>query len=256
MGFPLFKATSSFFLSSGMEIVAVDKSPSRLSLIDNEKIQTSADLPSHADILFLGIRPQDLPNLASKRLSAHIVVSMMAGVTVKAIEDMFPVANVVRIIPNTPCEFGVGITPIYAPRLDLLDQNTVILMAALSQAGSVLPLESEEMMDWATGVSAGGPAYIMCIADAMINASMSMGFSAAQARALVAETLAGSATLLMNTDKSPEQLANEVMTPNGTTERGVQALRENKLSDILAHALIAAGNRAKELSSIKVEAVQ
>ncbi len=255
MGFPLFKATNSFFLSSGMEIVVVDKSPERLSLIDNEKIQTSAALSGHSDIIFLGIRPQDLPNLVNEGLSAHIVVSMMAGVTVNAINDVFPMAKVVRIIPNTPCEFGVGITPIYAPGLDLLDQNTATMMAALSQAGSVLPLESEEMIDWATGVSAGGPAYVMCIADAMINASISMGFSPAQARALVAETLAGSATLLMNTDKTPEQLANEVMTPNGTTERGVKALRENKISDIFSEALRAAGSRAKELSSIKMEAV-
>ena len=256
MGFPLFKATSSFFHASGMKIIAVDKSAERLSLINNEKIQTSAALPDHSDILFLGIRPQDLPKLVNEGRSAHIVVSMMAGVTVNSIKDVFPMANVVRIIPNTPCEFGVGITPIYAPELDLLDQNTSTMMAALSQAGSVLPLESEEMIDWATGVSAGGPAYVMCIADAMINAGIKMGFTNAQARALVAETLAGSATLLMNTDKSPEQLANEVMTPNGTTERGVKTLRENKLSDILSEALVAAGSRAKEFSSIKMETVQ
>ena len=114
-----------------------------------------------------------------------------------------------------------------------------------------MPVEHEKMIDWATGISAGGPAYIMYIANAMIDAGCKMGFEPSQARSLVAHTLSGSSKLLLGTNKSPETLAQEVMTPQGTTEQGMCMLKANNVHTTIQKALMIASNKADQLSRIK-----
>ena len=127
------------------------------------------------------------------------------------------------------------------------------MLAALANAGPLLPVADEGMIDCATGLSAGGPAYVMQLADGMIEAAIALGFSPGEARALVANTILGSADLLLRTGKSPSELANEVMTPNGTTERGINILQKHGVKEIVGKAILAASNRAKDLSSLEME---
>ena len=93
----------------------------------------------------------------------------------------------------------------------------------------------------------------MYIAEAMISAAKKIGFSNADARSLIAHTFIGSGRLLLATSKTPNALAEEVMTPNGTTERGVRLLKQNNIFETLENALLAASARANELSKIDLE---
>ena len=219
-------------------------------MIDAAGVETTDILPSASTIAFLGVRPQDFNNLEKVTHTPDIVVSMMAGITQDAIRNIFPNARIVRIIPNTPCEFGVGITPLHSKNYDLSDEKTAALHMALSLCGPVFPVAEECMIDWATGISAGGPAYVMHIAEAMIKAAVEIGFSRPQARLLVAHTISGSAQMLLHGNASPLNLAWQVMTPNGTTERGVRILEENNVERALISALCAASSRAHELSTM------
>jgi len=251
MGFPVFKATVPYFLKS-WQVTVIDKSDERLKLVQTLGAVEVADTFSHkADILFLGIRPQDLANLAMQIRDAgtpapSLIVSMMAGVSCDEISQYFPASDVVRCMPNTPCEFGVGMTPIfYAAGLT---SNYTAFIESAQCLGELFFVESETAIDAATGISGGGPAYVMVMADAMIKASQALGFSYADAKRLVGKTLEGSGKLLQMSDKLPTQLAQDVMTPKGTTEQGVNELKKQGVETAIYDALLKASHKAVDMA--------
>lgn len=246
MGRPVFEATNRYFLGNGWRILAVDRDPEKL---EGLPAMTDARAPRHGTLAIVGIRPQDFPALREEAITAEVIVSMMAGISCDSLQAAFPDAQIIRIIPNTPCAFGVGLTPIYVrPRAKPSARISEIL-TGIGCMGPLLHVAQEDMIDKATGVSAGGPAYCMYVAGAMIAAAESMGFAPSDARLLVAQTLRGSAELLLRTDRAPEQLAREVMTPNGTTERGIEALCQHDVAKSIHEALLAASQRASDLSA-------
>ncbi len=248
MGFPVFQASHGYFLANKWAIFCIDRDENRLSKITHTSISKSKNLPNRLEILFLGVRPQDVREIAKTTSDPRVVISMVAGVTCNEINGIWPDSHVIRIIPNTPCEYGAGITPIFVNKISIDNIYFKTIVGALSGLGKIFFVSDENMIDCATGISAGGPAYFMYFAEAMIEASVSMGFSPAEARSLVAETIYGSGVLLKRTVKSTQILAKEVMTPNGTTERGVNKLREEELAEKLKGALNLASVRATELA--------
>lgn len=247
MGFPVFKATAPYFLKS-WDVTVIDKSEQRLQqarAIGDVKIEDS--LPSDVDILFLGVRPQDLPNISFGSSSPSLIVSMMAGVSCAEIKKYSPKSAVVRCMPNTPCEIGVGITPIYYTGEP--NSNYSSFIEAAQYLGELFFVGEEYLIDSATGISGGGPAYIMVIAEAMIKASEQLGFSYSDAKRLVGKTLEGSGKLLQLSDKLPETLAQDVMTPNGTTEQGVNELKEQNVDAAIYEALLKASHKAEDMSN-------
>ncbi len=247
MGFPVFKATAPYFLKS-WDVTVIDKSEQRLNqarTIGDIKIEDS--LPSDIDILFLGVRPQDLPNISLGTSSPSLIISMMAGVSCAEINKYSPKSAVVRCMPNTPCEIGVGITPIYYTGEP--NHNYSSFIESAQYLGELFFVGEEHLIDSATGISAGGPAYIMVIAEAMIKASEKLGFSYSDSKRLVGKTLEGSGKLLQLSDKLPETLAQDVMTPNGTTEQGVNELKKQNVDTAIYKALLKASHKAEDMSN-------
>ena len=253
MGFPVFKATAPYFLSS-WRVSVIDRNQERLAKAhDVGEISIDEKLSSHADILFLGIRPQDLANLAMQMRDdggrdPSLIVSMLAGVSCAEINQHFPGSEVVRCMPNTPCEFGVGMTPIFYA--GGLNPSYNAFIEAAQCMGELFFVESESAIDAATGISGGGPAYIMLMADAMIKASQALGFSYQEAKRLVAKTLEGSGKMLQLSEKLPAELAQDVMTPNGTTEQGVKTLKEQGVEIAFYDALLKASHKAVDMSDM------
>lgn len=247
---PVYISTHPYFIANEWRVVAVDLNQEKAISASSPGVEINQYPPEASTVIFLGIKPQDFSTL-KKNSKASVIVSMMAGLSIKTIRTIYPNAAIIRIIPNTPCAFGAGITPIYTEDIYFNDTYLAPILTALSRMGVILPVTKECMIDCATGISAGGPAYMMVIAEAMIETAKEMGFPAAEARQLVAHTLSGSAELLLRTSKTPDALAQEVMTPNGTTERGVKVLREHAVGDKLRSALHEASRRAKELSLYK-----
>lgn len=163
MGFPVYQATKNYFIENNWHIIAVDLDKNKLNKLQEEGIELrNTPLEKEkATITFIGIRPQDFHSFSNIIFDSDIVVSLMAGITCETIQKAFPRAKILRIIPNTPCEFGVGITPIYTSKIFGEDPLLVELYNALSGCGILMPVFQEKAIDWATGVSAGGPAYII-----------------------------------------------------------------------------------------------
>ena len=101
----------------------------------------------------------------------------------------------------------------------------------------------------ATAVSGSGPAYIFLVMEALIDVAVEIGLPRAMAEELVLHTVLGAARLAQQTAKCPKELREKVTSPGGTTEKGLLQLEEGDLRVLLARAVIAAYEKAKELGS-------
>jgi pyrroline-5-carboxylate reductase len=211
----------------------------------------SADeLLAGADTLVVAFKPQNLAD-ANPRLgeltAGRLVLSIVAGKRIARLQQVFPRArNLVRCMPNTPAQIGAGITAWCAQReLTAADRATVAtLLGALGKAVE-LP---EAQLDAVTGLSGSGPAYVFEFAAALRDAGIAAGLPAAAAEALAVETLLGSARLLEQRKLPPEQLRDEVVSPNGTTFAGLQRMKARDFRGIVKETVLAATARSEELS--------
>lgn len=204
------------------------------------------------DLVFLGVKPQTLPDLAQglkplieKRKDRICLVSMAAGVTCSRLSELFGDCKIIRIMPNTPVSIGEGVI------LYCLTQSAAeyedLLCDALSMAGTLHKID-EAIIDAATAVSGCGPAYVYMFIDALADGGVKCGLTREKAQLLAAQTLIGAAKLCIESDKQPSELRDEVCSPGGSTLRGVAALEQGDLNGIVISAVEAAYKRTRELS--------
>ena len=211
------------------------------------------DLPrllAPADIVVVAFKPQSLA-AADPRLAAltagKLVISLLAGKRLARLAQVFPSArNVVRTMPNTPAAIGAGITP-YCSLAPLAAADRAAVEAMLGALGQHLEL-AEEHLDAVTALSAGGPAFLFEFTAALREAGLAAGLPAEVAARLTTETIVGSAKLLAHTGAAPEALRDQVVSPNGTTFAGLQAMAARDFRGTVREAILAATRRAAELS--------
>jgi pyrroline-5-carboxylate reductase len=179
-----------------------------------------------------------------------LVVSVAAGITTAAMEEQLSGnAAVVRAMPNTPSVVGLGVTGISngsnvsAKQLDLA-------VELFSSVGKVLVVD-ESKIDALSTISGSGPAYVFYFAEKLITAAKSLGFSEQEASLMVKETFLGSATLLATSSSSPEELRQQVTSPNGTTMQATGRFDAADLERVFIESTEAALARAKELGRVK-----
>ncbi len=202
-------------------------------------------------LVVLAIKPQLLARIAAELaplLTAEpLVVSMLAGVRADSILGLFPGAAVVRIMPNMPARIGRGVSALYRGAAG--DGDVEAVEALLGAVGAIERLEDESRFDAVTAVSGSGPAFLFRFIEAMAAAAESVGLDADMARRLSLETIAGAAELARQSELSPAKLRQQVTSPNGTTEAGLDVLDgEGVLSSLLRTTVRAAAERSRELA--------
>ena len=173
---------------------------------------------SRADLLVLAHKPAQLEAISREIGAVPLVLSLLGGVTVAAIESVYPGARVVRAMPNTAVEVRRGVTCICGVEVRAVEE-------LLARVGTVVRL-AERLMDAATAVSGVAPAYVALIAEAWVDAAVGQGIPAAQAAELVADSLAGSAALLLAHHMDTLAVRRAVTSPGGMTARGLRALEQ------------------------------
>jgi pyrroline-5-carboxylate reductase len=156
---------------------------------------------------------------------------------------------VVRAMPNTPSVLGLGVTGISAGSNVSKDQLE-LAVKLFSSVGKVLVVD-ESKIDALSTISGSGPAYVFYFAEKLITAAKSLGFSDQEASLMVKETFLGSATLLATSSSSPEELRQQVSSPNGTTMQATGRFDKADLEKVFIEATEAALARAKELGKVK-----
>ncbi|SAI68915.1 pyrroline-5-carboxylate reductase [Bordetella ansorpii] len=233
------------------DVLAVDPDPKRRAVAANMGVNAT-DTPSRlgsSDIAVLAMPPQAFAAFAASQRAIHAtspVVSVMAGIRASALEAALATPQVIRAIPNTPSEFYEGMTVFYAP--PAASPDTIAAAGQIFETiGRVLHVQNEALLDPATALCGGGPAFVAYFAHALAQFATDAGFAPAQAAAMTAQVLRGTATLLERSAKPAMQLCQEVMTAGGTTERGIQVFERKMLGRIIYEALEKASARSAEL---------
>jgi len=198
----------------------------------------------------LCIKPQRLERvLADLRGVLHpdqLVISIVAGATIEHLADELGTAKVVRAMPNTPSQIGAGITA-WTCTVAVDEAERAHVRELLSALGRELFVETENMIDMATSLSATGPTYIFMVMEALTDAGVHLGFSRDIAKELVQETMLGSVKFAMESHKHPAELRNMVTSPGGTSAEAIYQMEKGTLRTVLSKAVYAAYKRAVEL---------
>jgi len=203
-----------------------------------------------ADIVVLSIKPQILSRVLAEVGGAirpdALVISIAAGVPISAIESRLSSgARVIRAMPNTPALVDAAATAIaggeHASESDMEDARKIF-----DSIGITVTLD-ESLLDAVTGLSGSGPAYVFLILEALSDAGVKVGLSRRTSQLLAAQTLLGSAKLLLETNEHPGKLKDMVTSPGGTAITGLHTLENGGVRTTLINAVEAATKRSKEL---------
>jgi pyrroline-5-carboxylate reductase len=213
--------------------------------------------PSPGDIgevaaLVLAVKPQTAPDVMALLKpyvgASTVVVSIMAGRTLRFLEQALPPAAMIRAMPNTPAAIGRGIT-VAVPNAKVSAGQRALVDALLSAVGKVEWIADEALMDAVTAVSGSGPAYVFLLAEAMARAGAAAGLPAELAETLARATVAGSGELLARSPLAAEKLRQNVTSPGGTTAAALDVLMgKDGLERLMSEAVAAATRRSRALA--------
>lgn len=204
-----------------------------------------------ADVIILGVKPLQVPALLAEikpALSAKkLILSIAAAVQTGAIEEgAGKGVAVIRAMPNTPAMLTAGMTA-YCRGKHVTDEQMKLANRIFQTVGRAVVVE-EKHMDAVTGLSGSGPAFYYIIIEALAEGGVNMGLPRDVATLLAAQTMFGSARMVLETGYHPAMLKDAVTTPAGSTVDGILALEEGGLRAALIQAVRKATLRAKELA--------
>ncbi len=205
------------------------------------------------DFIFLGVKPQvmgamlaDIAPVLAARKDPFVLVSMAAGVCIADIRKMaggdYPL---IRIMPNIPASVGSGVI-LYDITDNVAAEAVEAFRHAMQHAGLVDPLP-EKLIDAGSALSGCGPAFVSLFVEALADGAVACGLPRDKALAYAAQTVAGSAKMLLDTGMHPGQLKDAVCSPGGSTIMGVNALEEGGFRACAMDAVIAAYEKTLDL---------
>lgn len=205
---------------------------------------------AQSDILILAVKPQNMPELLGEIRSSlkphHLLISIAAGITLQQIAaTLGNSSRIIRVMPNTPCLVGASASA-FAASTAASEADIQLAERLLNTVGRVVQVP-EKLLDAVTGLSGSGPAYVAIMIEALADGGVRMGLPRDLASMLAAQTVFGSAKMLLETGMHPAQLKDLVASPAGTTIAGLHALEQGGFRAALMDAVEAATLRAIEL---------
>ena len=202
------------------------------------------------DIVVLCIKPQNLvevmAEIGGKLRPAQLVLSIIAGKNIGTVTSGLNHSRVVRAMPNTPAQIGMGVT-VWTATPEVSQQQKKQAASILGAMGKEVYVDDEKYIDMATAVSGSGPAYFFLMVESLVEAAVNIGLSPDVANELVLQTMLGAAHLIQKSGKPPAELRQIVTSRGGTTESALSQLQEGGFAELLTRAVNAAYKRAREL---------
>lgn len=253
-------------------LISDNYSPNHISVCEPDldkcnSLATSFGITTHqnphaaiqgAEVIVLCVKPQVAASVCRElkpllKPAAPLILSVMAGVTERSLFDWLGGPRpLVRAMPNTPVLVQSGAIGLHAGPSTEDDQRN--LAEEIMRAGGLTRwVRSEAELDIVTALSGSGPAYFFLFMESLEAAAVAEGLDPETARLLTIQTALGAARMAVESDESPHQLRERVTSPGGTTERAIAALESDGLSALAHRALVAARDRARELSDLLAE---
>jgi pyrroline-5-carboxylate reductase len=187
-----------------------------------------------------------LPEIRPALTPQHLLISVAAGVTLRQLEEgAGRELRWVRVIPNTPCLVGASASGI-CPGENTTAEDAALVDRLFNAVGRAVRVP-ESLLDAVTGLSASGPAFVYVVIEALSDGGVRMGLPRDVATTLAAQTVLGSARMVLETGLHPGALKDMVASPGGTTIAGLHALERGGLRAALIDAVEAAARRSTEL---------
>lgn len=204
----------------------------------------NAEVTDDSDIVIVCVKPRDAAAVCEQIAPAlradHVLISAVASVGTASLREWTGGrGSVVRVMPNTPARVASGMTVV--ARSAQCDPGLLARTQSLFDSFGRTLILDESMMDAVTAVSGCGPAFAFIAMEAMIDGAIALGIPYEHARVLVAQTMLGSAKLLLESDAHPGALKHEVTTPAGRTIRGIAEMEDAGVRSGMMRAVIAAG---------------
>jgi pyrroline-5-carboxylate reductase len=203
-----------------------------------------------ATVLVLAVKPDQVNDVLAEAkplfTEKHLLISIAAGVTLARMEAALPPgARIIRVMPNTPALVGASASA-FAAGKSATPADTQLAQKLFSSVGVAFQVK-ESLLDAVTGLSGSGPAYVFLMIEALSDGGVAAGLPRDIATRLAAQTLLGSAKLLLETGQHPGALKDMVTSPGGTTIDGLHELEKAGVRGALINAVRAATDKSKRL---------
>lgn len=237
---------------SEKEIIASAKTDRTRNKIEKElriqKADSNREVTEKADIVFLAVKPQFLEAVLEEIRDSvrkeQIFVSIAPGKTLLWLrEHLGEETKIIRTMPNTPAMVGEGMTGLCAN--DKVTEEEVEQVVRLCNSFGKTEVVPESLMDAVVGVSGSSPAYVFVMLEAMADAAVADGMPRAQAYKFAAQSVLGSAKLMLETGRHPGELKDMVCSPAGTTIEAVGVLEEKGFRSAVIEAQRACVRKAR-----------
>ena len=234
----------------------LEKSPEKVERLESLEIGQVLGTPGSyikdMDLIVLAVKPQDI-NVLFESIkefidSQQLILSIMAGVKIETITEGLNAPKVIRAMPNLPAQIGAGMT-VYTSSEEVTRIELVTVQNLLSASGKTIYVEREEMINAATAISGSGPAYVFYFMQSLIESAKEMGFNQSEAELLTYQTFRGAVDLFNKYDISCEEWIRRVSSRGGTTEAAIAGFNKRSVQLGFKEGVIAALNRAEELST-------
>lgn len=212
------------------------------------QLLSNGQIAEQAEVIFLGVKPHTIQTVLSglqdqiSQNPSTIWISMAAGVTLDSLVTFVSADKIIRIMPNTPVAIGQGMTT-----YSLVNQELAPLLEQILEKSCKVQQVPESLIDAATAIAGCGPAFVYQMIEALTDAGVQNGLTAQDAKVLAAQTLAGTAQMVLTSDKHPAQLRQEVTSPGGSTIAGVVALEKEGFRYAIIKAVTAALKKTRKL---------
>ena len=217
-------------------------------------VNSEKELAENCNIIILSVKPHIIPivlkNLSGNVKKDTIILTIAAGISISVIENALGEdKKVVRTMPNTPAQVLSGMTAITFNK-NIENSEKEIIFKLLNSFGKSVEIE-EKLMHAYTGISGSLPAYVYMFMEALADGGVLYGMPRNKAYEIVAQTVAGSAKMLLETGKHPGQLKDEVCSPAGTTIEAVRVLENGNFRGNVIEAVVACTEKSKEMAGEK-----
>ncbi len=202
------------------------------------------------DVIVLAVKPQNIENVFSNLISplnSKLLISIIAGCTLKNLSALTQSKRIIRVMPNTPAMVGKG-TAVFACGDDVTKSDIELVTKIFSTVGIVKQLP-EEYLDIVTAVSGSGPAYVFEFIQAWVDAAVANELDPELSLELILQTVSGAVEMIHKKMGTPDELRNAVTSPGGTTEAGLNVLKEHHFREIIQSVINSAKQRSIELGN-------
>lgn len=233
MGYAMLKGALKNFSAEEIIFTCPDKERCR-SVYEETGVryaESNAECANNAKYIILAVKPAVYPlvykNIINVVTDRQVIISLAPGITIAAIKTgIGPDKRVVRAMPNTPALVGEGMTGISYEEASFDFAERDFLNKFFSSFGRVTVVP-ESLMSAVVCASGSSPAYVYMFIEALADSVVACGMPRDKAYELVAQTVLGSAKMVLETKEHPGLLKDRVCSPGGTTIQGVAALEAN-----------------------------